>query len=71
MQRRDVELRERLRLMRGRPLLVLGFGVPLVLSFLVPFAAVVLMPGAVAGATLLTRELLPAAPPGDPGPPGD
>ncbi|CAG6398876.1 EI24 domain-containing protein [Streptomyces cocklensis] len=71
MQRRDVELCERLRLMRGRPLLVLGFGVPLVLSFLVPFAAVVLMPGAVAGATLLTRELLPAAPPGSAGTPGD
>lgn len=71
MQRRDVGLRERLRLLRGRPLLVLGFGVPLALSFLVPFAAVVLMPGAVAGATLLTRELLPAAPPAPAGTPVD
>ncbi|SHM06606.1 EI24 domain-containing protein [Actinacidiphila paucisporea] len=68
MQRRDIALRERLRLLRGRPMLVLGFGVPLVLTFLVPFAAVVLMPGAVAGATLLTRELLHAAPPGRSGP---
>lgn len=65
MQRRDIELRERLRLMRGRLMLVLGFGVPLVLAFLVPFVAVVLMPGAVAGATLLTRELLPPAPPAE------
>lgn len=60
MQRRDIALRKRLRLMRGRTMLVLGFGVPLVLAFLVPFVAVVLMPGAVAGATLLTREILPA-----------
>jgi CysZ protein len=41
-------------------LLVLGFGVPVVLAFLVPVVAVVLMPGAVAGATLLVRELVPA-----------
>ncbi|MGW5355573.1 EI24 domain-containing protein [Streptomyces sp. NPDC004031] len=65
MRRRGVDLRGQLRLMRGRLLLVLGFGVPLVLAFLVPFAAVVLMPGAVAGATLLTRELLPAPAPAD------
>jgi CysZ protein len=63
MQRRDVGLRDRLRLMRGRLPLVLGFGVPLVLAFLIPFVAVVLMPGAVAGATLLTRELVPPPPP--------
>jgi CysZ protein len=58
-QRRSVELRQRLRLLRGRLGLVLGFGVPLVLAFLVPVAAVLLMPGAVAGATLLVRDLLP------------
>lgn len=66
MQRRDVPLLDRLRLMRARLPLVLGFGVPLVLAFLVPFVAVVLMPGAVAGATLLTRELVPPAPPPPP-----
>jgi CysZ protein len=67
MQRRDIALRARLRLMRARLPLVLGFGVPLALAFLVPFAAVVLMPGAVAGATLLARELVPpAGPPGRP-----
>ncbi|WP_333769489.1 EI24 domain-containing protein [Streptomyces sp. IBSBF 2435] len=70
MQRRGVGLREQLRLMRGRLALVLGFGVPLVLAFLVPFVAVLLMPGAVAGATLLTRELLPPTAPVVPGAPG-
>jgi CysZ protein len=57
-QRRAVPLRERLRLLRGRMMLTLGFGVPLVLLFLVPLVAVFAMPGAVAGATLLVRDLL-------------
>jgi CysZ protein len=72
MQRRQIPLRERLRLLRSRVLLVLGFGVPLALTFLVPLVAVFLMPGAVAGATLLAREVLPEAPaypPGLPYPP--
>ncbi|MEU6381272.1 EI24 domain-containing protein [Streptomyces sp. NPDC046909] len=58
MQRRGVELRDRLALLRSRKTLVWGFGTPLGLAFLVPFVAVFLMPGAVAGATLLARELL-------------
>ncbi|MER5882396.1 EI24 domain-containing protein [Streptomyces sp. NPDC001941] len=57
LQRRGVELRERLALLRSRRMLVLGFGVPLTLAFLVPLVAVFLMPGAVAGATLLVRDL--------------
>ncbi|MFF0478960.1 EI24 domain-containing protein [Streptomyces sp. NPDC004284] len=57
LQRRGVELKERLRLLRGRRMAALGFGVPLTLAFLVPFVAVLLMPGAVAGATLLVRDL--------------
>ncbi|MFF7181331.1 EI24 domain-containing protein [Streptomyces sp. NPDC008121] len=57
LQRRNVEQKERLRMLRGRRMLTLGFGVPLTLSFLVPFLAVFLMPGAVAGATLMAREL--------------
>ncbi|MGP4113828.1 EI24 domain-containing protein [Streptomyces sp. 4N509B] len=57
MERRAVGIRQRLRLLRARTGLALGFGVPLVLSFLVPLGAVLLMPGAVAGATLLAREL--------------
>ncbi|WP_369388954.1 EI24 domain-containing protein [Streptomyces sp. CG1] len=58
LQRRGIELRARLTLLRTRKPLVWGFGTPLGLAFLIPFAAVFLMPGAVAGATLLARELL-------------
>ncbi|MFI9748103.1 EI24 domain-containing protein [Streptomyces sp. NPDC052494] len=57
LQRRGVELKERLALLRGRRMATLGFGVPLTLAFLVPFVAVFLMPGAVAGATLMARDL--------------
>ncbi|MEU2158107.1 EI24 domain-containing protein [Streptomyces sp. NPDC019396] len=60
LQRRGVDLRERLTLLRGRRMLTLGFGVPLALAFVVPFVAVFLMPGAVAGATLLVRDLTAA-----------
>lgn len=65
-QRRDVPVRDRMRLLRARLPLALGFGVPLVLACLVPVVAVVLMPGAVAGGTLLVRELLPPDEPVDP-----
>jgi CysZ protein len=68
MQRRGVPVRERLALLRGRRLLALGFGVPLVLMFLVPLVAVLVMPGAVAGATLLVRDQLPAEPEPEPEP---
>ncbi|MEU0432945.1 EI24 domain-containing protein [Streptomyces sp. NPDC006290] len=58
LQRRSVDLRARLALLRSRKTLVWGFGTPLGLAFLVPFVAVFLMPGAVAGATLMARDLL-------------
>ncbi|MDQ1045185.1 EI24 domain-containing protein [Streptomyces sp. V4I2] len=58
LQRRRVELRDRLALLRTRKTLVWGFGTPLAVSFLIPFVAVFLMPGAVAGATLMARDLL-------------
>ncbi|MEU2896867.1 EI24 domain-containing protein [Streptomyces sp. NPDC006967] len=58
LQRRGVELRERLALLRSRRTLVWGFGTPLAVAFLIPFVAVFLMPGAVAGATLMARDLL-------------
>jgi CysZ protein len=58
LQRRGIELKERLVLLRAHRARVLGFGVPLTLAFLVPFVAVFLMPGAVAGATLMARDLL-------------
>lgn len=57
LQRRGVELRARLALLRSRKTLVWGFGAPLAVAFVVPFVAVFLMPGAVAGATLMAREL--------------
>ncbi|MGI5399287.1 EI24 domain-containing protein [Streptomyces sp. CA-135486] len=68
LQRRGVELKERLGLLRGRRMLTLGFGIPLTLAFLVPFVAVFLMPGAVAGATLMVRDLV-APPESDDAPP--
>ncbi|MDO0915269.1 EI24 domain-containing protein [Streptomyces sp. DT2A-34] len=58
LQRRRVELRDRLTMLRSRKTLVWGFGTPLAAAFLVPFVAVFLMPGAVAGATLMARELV-------------
>ncbi|MFJ5550539.1 EI24 domain-containing protein [Streptomyces sp. NPDC093225] len=57
LQRRRTGLTEQLALMRRHRMLALGFGVPLVLAFLVPLVAVFLMPGAVAGATLMVRDL--------------
>ncbi len=58
LTRRSIALRERLALLRSRKMLVWGFGAPLAAAFLVPVVAVFLMPGAVAGATLLARDLL-------------
>ncbi|MFJ3924177.1 EI24 domain-containing protein [Streptomyces sp. NPDC090022] len=75
LMRRRVELREQLAMLRARRGLALGFGVPLALAFLVPLVAVFLMPGAVAGATLMVRDLTgesagsPEAS-GEPGPSG-
>jgi CysZ protein len=69
---RGVRLAERRRMLRRNRALVLGFGCGTYLLFLVPFAAVVLMPTAVAGATLLARAVLDAPAPGAPAPaPGD
>ncbi|MEU5398929.1 EI24 domain-containing protein [Streptomyces sp. NPDC005963] len=56
LQRRGVELKERLQLLRGHRMMTIGFGLPLALAFIVPFVAVFLMPGAVAGATLMVRR---------------
>jgi CysZ protein len=56
--RRGLRLRDRRRLLRANRALALGFGVPIFLVFLIPFIAVIVMPGAVAGATLMTRRVL-------------
>lgn len=49
---------ERRRLLRARRARVLGFGVATQLCFMVPLGAIVTMPAAVAGATVLSRDLL-------------
>jgi CysZ protein len=56
--RRGLRLRDRRRLLRANRALALGFGVPVFVIFLIPFAAVLVIPAAVAGATLLTRRVL-------------
>ncbi|MQS11131.1 hypothetical protein F7Q99_02225 [Streptomyces kaniharaensis] len=63
LQRRGVPQRERIRLLRSRLGLALGFGAPLFLAFLIPLVTVLAMPGAVAGATLLARDLVPTEEP--------
>ncbi|MBN9606229.1 MAG: EI24 domain-containing protein [Actinomycetales bacterium] len=49
---------ERGRLARGRRAPLLGFGIAVQLCFLVPLGAVLVMPAAVAGGTLLARRML-------------
>ena len=51
-------LAERRRMLRGRRARVVAFGAATYVLFLVPFVAVLAMPAAVAGATLLAREVL-------------
>jgi CysZ protein len=57
-QRRGQRLRDRRRVLRAHRPLVLGFGVAVFLSFLIPLGAILLMPAAVAGAALLARRAL-------------
>ncbi|WP_033212407.1 EI24 domain-containing protein [Kitasatospora phosalacinea] len=59
LQNRGLPQKERLRLLRSRMPMTLGFGTGLALLFLIPGATVLAMPGAVAGATLLAREISP------------
>lgn len=59
---RGLRLRDRRRLLGARRTRTLGFGVATYLLFLVPFAAIVVMPAAVAGATLLARDSLDLQP---------
>ena len=55
---RRFSLRERRRMLSANRAGTLGFGLLTYLLFLVPFAAVVIMPAAVAGATMLSRDAL-------------
>jgi CysZ protein len=63
LERRGLRRRERFALLRRNRALVLGFGVATVVTFLIPLGAVIGMPGAVAGGTLLARERLDEEPP--------
>jgi CysZ protein len=56
---RGLRLADRRAAFRARPWRVIGFGAATAALFLIPFAPVVLMPAAVAGATILSRRILP------------
>jgi CysZ protein len=56
--RRGLRLADRRRILRGNRALALGFGIPVFLLLLVPFAAILVVPAAVVGSTLLTRQVL-------------
>src|SRR5690606_20386137 len=58
---RGLTLRERRRMLARRRSRTIGFGMAAYVLFLIPLAAVVLMPSAVAGATLLSRAVLEEA----------
>jgi len=55
---RGFTLTERRRMLRSRRARSLGFGVLTYVLFLIPGAAVIVMPAAVAGAALLSRDIL-------------
>ena len=57
-QRRGRRLHDRRQVLRAERPLALGFGVAVFVSFLIPLGAVLLMPAAVAGGTLLARKTL-------------
>lgn len=58
LEARGLDRRARAEVLRRDRGSVLGFGVATQLCFLVPLGAVVVMPAAVAGATMLARDLL-------------
>ncbi|GLZ10249.1 membrane protein [Actinomadura sp. NBRC 104425] len=58
LERRGLLRRDRLAVLRRYRPLAVGFGVATFVTFMVPLAAVVMMPAAVAGATLMVRERL-------------
>jgi CysZ protein len=60
-ERRGLRLAGRRQALRRDRLAALGFGISVFVCFLVPFGAILLMPAAVAGGTLLARRALPPA----------
>lgn len=57
-QRRGQRLRHRRVVLAGHKPLTLGFGAAVFVTFLIPLGAIVMMPAAIAGATLLARRSL-------------
>ena len=57
-ERRGLRYRHRKRALRQNRSMALGFGTATFVSFLIPLGAIVVMPAAVAGATLLSRRIL-------------
>jgi len=57
-EKRGLRARDRRRALASSRATTLGFGVAVWLLFLIPFAAVIVMPAAVAGATVLSRNAL-------------
>jgi CysZ protein len=58
LEARGINHSERLRLVRSLSPRVIGFGVAVHLAYLIPLGAVLVMPSAVAGATLLGRHIV-------------
>ena len=58
LERRGLRRRERYALLKQHRPLAVGFGAATFVMFLIPLGAVLAMPGAVAGGTLLARERL-------------
>jgi CysZ protein len=56
-ERRGLRYTQRRQVLRQRRPLALGFGVATFVCFLIPLGAVLVMPAAVAGATLMTRRV--------------
>ncbi|MBA9007843.1 EI24 domain-containing protein [Thermomonospora cellulosilytica] len=71
LERRGLVRRERFALMRRERPVVVGFGAATFVTFLIPLGAVLVMPGAVAGGTLLARERLAPGEPEEPGEPAE
>jgi len=57
LERRGLHRRQRFALLKSYRPAVLGFGTATAALFLIPLGAVLFMPGAVAGATLMARDL--------------
>jgi CysZ protein len=62
LERRGLRRKERFALLRAHRPQAVGFGAATVVLFLIPLGAVLIMPCAVAGATLLARERMSADP---------